>query len=63
MGTSSYIDAVGELDGTHCPVDWKTTSSGSVGLLSLAPQSNERIGHEAASQLQRDSAPLLNLSY
>lgn len=23
----SYIDAIGELDGIHCLMDWKTTSS------------------------------------
>jgi PD-(D/E)XK nuclease superfamily protein len=35
----SYIDAVGELDGKHCLIDWKTTTSrytdAPVGLLSL----------------------------
>jgi hypothetical protein len=38
----SYIDAVGELDGTRCVLDWKTTSSRYAeephGLLSLDPQ-------------------------
>jgi CRISPR/Cas system-associated exonuclease Cas4 (RecB family) len=38
----SYIDAIGELDGTPCLIDWKTTSSrypeGPDGLLSLDPQ-------------------------
>jgi hypothetical protein len=38
----SYIDAVGELDGIRCVLDWKTTSSRypeePVGLLSLDPQ-------------------------
>ena len=38
----SYIDAVGELDGKHCLIDWKTTSSRyseqPEGLLSLDPQ-------------------------
>jgi hypothetical protein len=38
----SYIDAIGELDGVRCVVDWKTTSSRypeePVGLLSLDPQ-------------------------
>jgi len=38
----SYIDAVGELDGNHCIIDWKTTTSRypqePEGLLSLDPQ-------------------------
>jgi hypothetical protein len=38
----SYIDAVGEIDGNRCLIDWKTTTSrypdGPVGLLSLDPQ-------------------------
>ena len=38
----SYIDAVGELDGEHCLIDWKTTTSRYTeapdGLLSLDPQ-------------------------
>ena len=38
----SYIDAVGELDGKTCLIDWKTTTSryseGPEGLLSLDPQ-------------------------
>jgi hypothetical protein len=38
----SYIDAIGELDGTKCLIDWKTTSSRypeePEGLLSLDPQ-------------------------
>jgi hypothetical protein len=38
----SYIDAVGELDGVRCVMDWKTTSSRypeePPGLLSLDPQ-------------------------
>lgn len=38
----SYIDALGELDGTPCLIDWKTTSSRysaePEGLLSLDPQ-------------------------
>ena len=38
----SYIDAIGELDGIHCLMDWKTTTSrypdSPVGLLSLDPQ-------------------------
>ena len=38
----SYIDAVGELDGIRCLIDWKTTSSRypdePTGLLSLDPQ-------------------------
>lgn len=37
-----YIDATGELDGKHCLLDWKTTSSrypeDPKGLLSLDPQ-------------------------
>jgi hypothetical protein len=37
-----YIDAVGELDGARCVIDWKTTSSRYAeephGLLSLDPQ-------------------------
>jgi len=38
----SYIDAIGELDGTRCLMDWKTTSSrypeSPAGMLSLDPQ-------------------------
>ena len=38
----SYIDAIGELDGVRCVMDWKTTSSRypeePAGLLSLDPQ-------------------------
>jgi hypothetical protein len=38
----SYIDAIGEIDGTHCLIDWKTTrsrySDEPIGLLSLDPQ-------------------------
>jgi hypothetical protein len=38
----SYIDAMGELDGVRCVLDWKTTSSRypeePAGLLSLDPQ-------------------------
>jgi hypothetical protein len=38
----SYIDAIGELDGVRCIMDWKTTSSRypeePLGLLSLDPQ-------------------------
>jgi hypothetical protein len=38
----SYVDAVGELDGLRCLIDWKTTSSRypeePAGLLSLDPQ-------------------------
>jgi hypothetical protein len=38
----SYIDAVGELDGIRCVIDWKTTSSRyteePAGLLALDPQ-------------------------
>ena len=38
----SYIDAVGELDGLRCLIDWKTTTSRypeePAGLLSLDPQ-------------------------
>jgi hypothetical protein len=37
-----YLDAIGEIDGTHCLIDWKTTSSrypeGPDGLLALDPQ-------------------------
>ncbi len=37
-----YVDAIGELDGKHCLLDWKTTSSRYPdeprGLLSLDPQ-------------------------
>ena len=37
-----YIDALGELDGEHCLIDWKTTTSRYPeepnGLLSLDPQ-------------------------
>jgi hypothetical protein len=38
----SYIDAIGELNGKHCLIDWKTTTSRyseePEGLLSLDPQ-------------------------
>jgi hypothetical protein len=38
----AYIDAIGELDGVRCVIDWKTTSSRYAeephGLLSLDPQ-------------------------
>ena len=38
----SYVDAIGELDGIHCLMDWKTTTSrypdNPAGLLSLDPQ-------------------------
>ena len=38
----AYIDALGELDGTQCLIDWKTTTSRHseepAGLLSLDPQ-------------------------
>ena len=38
----AYIDAIGELDGVRCVMDWKTTSSRypdePLGLLSLDPQ-------------------------
>src|ERR1700682_1393536 len=38
----AYLDAIGEIDGLHCLVDWKTTASrypeGPNGLLSLDPQ-------------------------
>jgi hypothetical protein len=38
----AYIDAVGELDGSRCLMDWKTTTSrypeGPTGLLALDPQ-------------------------
>jgi len=38
----AYLDAIGEVDGTRCLIDWKTTSSrysdGPNGLLSLDPQ-------------------------
>jgi hypothetical protein len=38
----AYIDAIGELDGTRCLMDWKTTGSrysdSPAGLLSLDPQ-------------------------
>jgi PD-(D/E)XK nuclease superfamily len=38
----SYVDAIGELDGLRCLIDWKTTSSRyseePAGLLSLDPQ-------------------------
>src|ERR1700690_2070679 len=41
-GFVSYIDAIGELDGKRCLIDWKTTSSRyseePEGLLSLDPQ-------------------------
>ena len=38
----AYIDAIGELDGAHCLMDWKTTTSrypeAPTGLLTLDPQ-------------------------
>src|SRR6266404_1626777 len=38
----AYMDAIGEIDGTRCLIDWKTTTSrypeGPDGLLSLDPQ-------------------------
>jgi hypothetical protein len=38
----SYIDAIGEVDGTKCNIDWKTTASRYAdepeGLLALDPQ-------------------------
>jgi PD-(D/E)XK nuclease superfamily len=38
----AYVDAIGELDGRHCLIDWKTTSSRypkePEGLLALDPQ-------------------------
>jgi PD-(D/E)XK nuclease superfamily len=38
----SYIEAIGQLDGVRCVMDWKTTSSRypeePIGLLSLDPQ-------------------------
>lgn len=38
----AYLDAIGELDGTRCLLDWKTTTSrypdDHAGLLSLDPQ-------------------------
>jgi PD-(D/E)XK nuclease superfamily len=38
----AYLDAIGNIDGTHCLIDWKTTASrypqDPVGLLSLDPQ-------------------------
>jgi hypothetical protein len=38
----AYLDAVGEVDGMRCLIDWKTTTScypdGPAGLLSLDPQ-------------------------
>jgi hypothetical protein len=38
----SYVDAIGELDGTRCIIDWKTTTSRYPeqpdGLLALDPQ-------------------------
>jgi hypothetical protein len=38
----AYFDAIGEIDGVRCLIDWKTTSSrypeGPEGLLSLDPQ-------------------------
>jgi hypothetical protein len=37
----SYLDAIGEIDGKHCLIDWKTTTScystEPAGLLSLDP--------------------------
>ena len=27
MSLSAYIDAIGELDGNRCLMDWKTTTS------------------------------------
>ena len=42
MSFVSYIDAIGELDGKRCLIDWKTTTSRyseePEGLLSLDPQ-------------------------
>jgi hypothetical protein len=37
----AYVDAIGELDGTRCLLEWKTTASrygGASGLLTLDPQ-------------------------
>ena len=38
----AYVDAIGELDGTRCLIDWKTTTSryseDAKGLLALDPQ-------------------------
>jgi hypothetical protein len=38
----AYLDAIGEIDGARCLIDWKTTTSryadGPEGLLSLDPQ-------------------------
>jgi hypothetical protein len=38
----AYLDAIGEVDGVQCLIDWKTTTSrypeGPAGLLSLDPQ-------------------------
>ena len=38
----AYVDAIGEIDGVRCLIDWKTTASrypeGPEGLLSLDPQ-------------------------
>ena len=38
----SYLDAIGKVDGAHCLIDWKTTTSpyseSPEGLLSLDPQ-------------------------
>jgi hypothetical protein len=38
----AYLDAIGEIDGVRCLIDWKTTTSrypeGPEGLLSLDPQ-------------------------
>jgi hypothetical protein len=38
----AYLDAIGEIDGQHCLIDWKTTTSrystAPEGLLSLDPQ-------------------------
>ena len=38
----AYVDAIGELDGQHCLMDWKTTTSrypeAPAGLLTLDPQ-------------------------
>ena len=38
----AFMDAIGEIDGVRCLIDWKTTTSrcpdGPEGLLSLDPQ-------------------------